>query len=111
MSVRQREAYTRIMHSPRHLHSALIGAAAVLVVGSTFVPGHEQNGPIYNTVASVVTAKPATRAEPAGTDAVASKVASALKSLSSVVTRLSHPKALDDAFGAYFAYRAEHPTD
>src|ERR1041385_6735537 len=98
------------MLSPRHLTNALISIAAVLIVAANYVPGHEQNGPVFNAVASAVTAKPARAAEPA-TDGVASKVASALQSFSSVVGRLSHPKALDDAFGAYFAYRAEHPND
>src|SRR4051812_48611101 len=99
------------MLSPRHLPNALISCAAVLIVAANFIPGHEQNGPVFNTVASVVTANPATSVEPVKTDGVASKVSSALQSFSSVVGRLSHPKALDDAFGAYFAYRAEHPSD
>jgi hypothetical protein len=95
------------------MQSVLIGAAAVLVVGAQFVPGHEQSGPVFNAVQAVVapadSTAPATAATPAS--GVTAKVASALKAMGSAVKQLSHPKALDDAFGAYFAYRTQHPDD
>jgi len=91
------------------MQSVLIGAAAVLVVGAQFVPGHEQSGPVLNAVQSVVL--PATSTESQPSSDVASKVASAVQAMGSAVKKLSHPKALDDAFGAYFAYRTQHPND
>src|SRR3954462_10569893 len=98
------------MRPPRYMQSVLLGAAAVLVVGAQLVPGHEQSGPVLNAVQSVVL--PATSTEPSQpTSDVASKVASAVQAMGSAVQKLSHPKALDDAFSASFAYRTQHPND
>jgi hypothetical protein len=42
---------------------------------------------------------------------VASATKSALDALSSTVTNLSAPQALEDAFHSYYAYKTEHPED
>jgi hypothetical protein len=45
----------------------------------------------------------------AATAAAAAPVRNALATLGAAVTHVSHPRALEDAFRSYFAYRAAHP--
>jgi hypothetical protein len=95
------------------MQNVLIGTAAALIVGVQFVPGHQQSGPVLSAVQSVVLPSASAATAPSSTPAsgVATKVASAVQTLGSAVKELSNPKALDDAFGAYFAYRTQHPDD
>src|SRR3954469_1873627 len=96
------------MGSPRYASSMLIGAAAVLLFGSQLIPGGQQSGPVLTAAVAFVAPKPA---QPAVGVGLASKVASAVATLGASVRQLSHPKALDNAFRAYYAYKTEHPTD
>ena len=56
------------------------------------------------------TAKPAAT-EPERTTTASSSVLSTLDAFRAVVRPLSHPRALEDAFTSYFAYKASHPND
>ena len=94
----------------RLLTNVLIGSAAVLAVGAHWMPGSDQPGPVLTKAVAFVS--PKTASSPAmATSAVSAKVAEAIGALSSAVRPLSNPGALDDAFRAYYAYKAEHPGD
>lgn len=101
------------MHYPKHMQNVLIGAAAALVAGAHFVPGHDQPGPVLTAATAFVTGKPASTgadaANPAGI--VASATNSALSALAPAVVKLSRPQALEDAFHSYFAYKTQHPAE
>src|SRR5438132_1003396 len=84
----------------------LAAASAALYLGAKAVPGSDQNGPVLRA-ATVFVMPSADR--PSGSSGVAEKVSSALNALASSVHRLSHPRALQDAFNSYFAFRAAHP--
>ncbi len=90
--------------------NVLIGSAAVLAVGARFLQGTDQSGPVLTKAVAFVSAKPAASPEVA-TSTVSSRIAEALKSIGSAVRPLSHPAALEDAFRAYFVYRAAHSAD
>lgn len=96
----------------RHLTSnVLMGATAVL-----FGTAHIAAG---NRIASaVVAAAPLAPAESGASDSVASatgmlstRAKAALAALSSSVSRMSDPRALEDAFHSYFAFKSAHPDD
>jgi len=101
------------MRFPKYLSNVLIGTTAVVLVGSHFVPGANQPGPVMKAATSLVTGK-----QPADTDAVAEgssavslMTQTALAAFTGSVRKLSHPQALEDAFKSYFAYKAAHPED
>src|SRR5438132_5492699 len=84
----------------------LAAASAALYLGAKAVPGSDQNGPVL--VAGTIFVMPSAD-RPSASSGVAKKVSSALNALASSVLRLSHPRALHDAFNSYFAFRAAHP--
>jgi hypothetical protein len=104
------------MRYPKYMQNVLIGATAVTLVGSHFVPGANKPGPVMTAATAIATGKPATTT--ATTVAVAPEkggvgelTSNALSALSGSVRKLSHPRALQDAFNAYFAYKTAHPDD
>jgi hypothetical protein len=93
-----------------YLKNGLIGALALLCVGSRFIPGTSQNGPILS--AAVAFAAPSRPADSTGIkvlDVLSTKTTAALSALQIAVRPLSHPKALETAFHSYFAYTTSHP--
>lgn len=93
------------MRFPCRLHNALIGAAAALVVGSPMLLASAPATTTANTAdVRTATADP----NPA---AVAKLTKSALAAFDGLVRPLSHPKALEDAFKSYFAYKSAHPDE
>jgi L,D-transpeptidase catalytic domain len=107
------------MQLNRYTQNALIGAAAIVLAGSQFLPGHDTSGPVLATVSTALAATPARDTVPAGPAAAASsapsgvagRVTAALEAFSGVVRPLSHPAALQDAFRSYFAFRSAHPDE
>src|SRR4051812_28544215 len=94
------------MKLPKYLGNVLIGTTAVVFAGGAYVlPDHDKNGPVLTAAVEFV----APKAQPV-TELVA-MTNSAVRTLSSSVTRLSHPEALEDAFRSYFAYKSANPTD
>src|SRR5205823_384027 len=80
----------------------LLAATAALTVGARYVPAHQQTGPVLSKVVALVSGEPAAPAPPptAGpTDVVGGETRTALEAFSSAVHGLSHPRALEDAFG------------
>src|SRR5258708_39818418 len=90
--------------------NVLSGSAAVLAVGARFLPGTGQSGPVLTKAVAFVSAKPGASPEVA-TSTVSSRIAEALKSMGAAVRPLSLPAALEDAFRAYFVYRAARWAD
>jgi hypothetical protein len=101
------------MRYPKYMQNVLIGATSVLLVGSRFVPGAEKSGPVLTAATAMVTGKSAdsTTTTSTANSGLALLTQNAVSALSGLVRPLSHPKALDDAFGAYYAYKAAHPDD
>jgi hypothetical protein len=99
------------MRPPKYIQNVLLGATAVALVGTHFVPGTNQSGPVLTAATALVTGTTGPAATPAPTTALAANVQAALGALSGSVAQLSHPKALDDAFRSYFAFKTAHPTD
>jgi hypothetical protein len=96
----------------RYLEHGVLGAIALIFAGARMVPGTDQNGPVVTAAVEFVSPKPAS--PDSGDDRSASVVASAnraLEALRSAVRPLSHPRALDDAFRGYFAFKAAHPDE
>ena len=102
------------MPSPKSLQNVLIGATAVLFVGSHFA-GNNENGPVIaRTIAFVnggsSSAGSAVRNDSTSSAAPLSENAkAALDVFGGLVHNISNPRALEDAFRSYFAYRAAHP--
>lgn len=100
------------MRSPNRMKNVLIGAAAVIVAGARFVPGHDRQGPVLAAATSFVSAPAATSSPvPVGDPGVATETKAALGALASLVRPLSHPRALEDAFRGYFAFKTAHPDE
>lgn len=101
-------------HVP-YLQQVLLGASALLFAGSTFMPGHDEPGPVLTAAVNFVggnspAATRVARVMAPGAE-VATETNSALGALASTVGALSHPDALKDAFHSYFAYKAAHPDE
>jgi hypothetical protein len=83
-------------------------AGSVLKAAGVFAtpaPGTVSSAVMGSTVSSAV----ARVVAPAGASATAARVATAVEALSSSVRTLSHPRALEDAFASYFAFKAANP--
>lgn len=94
-----------------YVKNGLIGVLALLCVASRFVPG-AQPAALFAAPPVLMAATHTTApAEKAGNSAVAAKIDSALRALTSAVRPLSHPKALETAFRSYFAYMSDHPSE
>lgn len=90
--------------------NVLLGVTAVAFVGAPRIPAFNQNGPVLSSAITFVT-----KADSGSVGAVvmAAKPESqvALEALKSVVGPLSDPRALEEAFHGYFAYKTAHPAD
>src|SRR5215213_1741394 len=95
------------MRPSKHVGNVLIAATAVLFAGGRFVPSHDKSGPVLTKAIEIVSAKPVLAPLPT---TPAGKAKSAVSAIRTSVRKLSHPRALEDAFRSYFAYKAEHPA-
>lgn len=94
------------MNTVKYLKNVLLGATAAVFVGAPLFPEHNQNGPVLGAAVTFVTPK----ADPL-LSAPATEIRVALDAIGSLVRPLSHPRALDEAFQGYFAYKLAHPAD
>lgn len=96
------------------LQQVLLGASALVIAGSTVMPGREPR-PVVDAAVKVVGANTAHLRHAVSSrtpdEEVASETRSALDVFVSRVRPLSHPDALKDAFTSYFAYKAAHPNE
>lgn len=106
----------------------LAGATAVLYMGSKAFPATAENesGPVLRAAGVFVTPAPGTISSsvlgssvssavarvvaPKSSNAVAARTATAVEALAASVRTLSHPRALEDAFNSYFAFKAVNPS-
>lgn len=98
----------------RYLQPALLGVTALLLAGSYFSPASDGNGPVLTAAVSFVrgTAKDSDAAAvPSTTTNVAGQIRTALDAFAGTVRPLSHPRALQDAFRSYFAFKAANPNE
>lgn len=106
------------MHPRKYLQHVVIGATAVVFVGARLTSGEDVSSPIVAEAAAIanvqqstaflagaVTPKPGVADEGELTTATRT----ALAALGGAVRTLSHPSALENAFGSYFAYKAANP--
>lgn len=106
------------MRSRKYLQHVVVGAVAVLFVGARLTTGEDVSTPAVAEAASIVNVEHSTtylagavnaRSGAADEGDASSMARSALAALSGAVRTMSHPTALEDAFGSYFAYKAAHP--
>ena len=101
-------------HVP-YLQHVLLGASALLFAGSSFLPGHDEPGPVLTAAVNFVggnspAARRVARVMAPGAE-ITTATNSALEALGTAVGTLSHPDALKDAFRSYYAYKAAHPEE
>ena len=95
-----------------NLKNGLIGASALILVGSRLVPGTESKGTSLFAPAPLVAApRPASTVGDTPKDGLLAKSSAAVRAFAAAVRPLSHPKALETAFGSYFAYMTAHPGE
>lgn len=105
------------MNRRKYLQHVVIGATAVVFVGARLTSGEDVSAPIVAQAAAIADLERSTtylagaaaaKAETAeGELSVATRTA--LSALGGAVRSLSHPAALENAFGSYFAYKAANP--
>lgn len=98
------------------VQNLLIGAAALVVGGAHFIPGASKPGPVTAAVTAIAKAPAAplaptavAKVASAALDPIAASTKSAVEAFASIVPTLSAPEALQDAFGAYYAFKDKHP--
>lgn len=95
-----------------HLQYGLMGVTAALLVGARVMPGHAESGPVMAATAAYVSGETPTldvAGEVRARRAARGDAEVALEALASAVRTTSHPRALEDAFRSYYAYKAAHP--
>jgi hypothetical protein len=99
------------LRTGHYLINGLIGALALVLVGTRVIPGTNGRGPVLSGAASLL-AGPRSHAPTDGaSSALFLKASDAVRAFATAVRPLSHPKALETAFRSYFAYKAAHPDD
>jgi len=102
------------MNSANYIKNVLLGATAAVFVGAPLFPEHNQNGPLLEAAVTFVTPKTDTSLAGVGTVTATTQTTEvnvALGALGNLVRPLSHPRALEEAFHGYFAYKSAHPAD
>lgn len=93
------------------VQNSFMVVTAGLFVGSRYIPGADESGPVLRAAVSVVTARPHTVSESEPSSPVLAEATSALEALTPQVGKLSHPAALEMAFRGYFAFKAANPGE
>jgi len=98
------------MKTAAYITNVLLGATAVAFFGAPSSQRHAENGPVLSAAIAFVSPKDSAVRLAASTP-VPGPAEIALHALGGLVEPLSHPRALQDAFHGYFAYKTAHPTD
>jgi hypothetical protein len=100
---------------PIKFQNVLIGAATVLVASAGIAHASVQSAQDYSAASSFVDRNAAsgsvTDTSKARSGGFGSTVTKALNAFANVVRPLSRPRALEDAFKSYFAYKNAHPGE
>ncbi len=100
------------MDLTKYLKKGLIGASALILVGGSLIPGASHQGSaLFGPATALAATLTTSSAVAAPKDGLLAKSSAAVRAFAAAVRPLSHPKALDKAFGSYFAYMAAHPDD
>src|SRR5690349_5554923 len=101
------------MRSSRNLQNMLVGVTATLLVGAQLAPTRDLDArfAFIGGRATDSTKSVKDSATVRGLAVVAAKTKAAVAVLGSFVRPLSHPKALEDAFQSYFAFKAAHQDE
>ena len=99
------------MRPSQFFQNALLGASALLFAGSSAMPGHDETGPVLASAISFVSGSAASSDSIGEANEVMAETRGALAALKSAVRPLSHPRALEDAFTSYFAFKAAKPDE
>lgn len=97
------------MRPPKYLQNILVGASALIFAGARVAPSHEASGPVLDAAVSFVNPKPDVPSSTIPSSAALAAVTKALGAFAGGVRPLSHPRALENAFRSYFAFKATHP--
>jgi len=110
------------MRLTKNVQHGLVALTAVVVAGGQLLPGAKTPGPAATAVAEFAASVPraadsavvrvAAVARVTGVEVVVAKrsaAETAVDALAGSVRELSHPRALQDAFRSYFAFKAAHP--
>jgi hypothetical protein len=94
----------------KYLKNGLIGAFALIMAGTSFIPGADARGSaLFGPATLMAGTRPAVSRDGALTKGFLAKSSAAVRAFAAAVRPLSHPKALESAFRSYFAYQAAHP--
>lgn len=99
------------MITANHVKNVLLGATAAVFVAAPLFPENNRNGPVLDGAVTFMTGRSDTASAPEAAATPTTELETALLALSSAVRPLSHPRALEEAFQGYFAYKAAHPED
>ena len=101
------------VRAPKYVLNGLLGVSALVFGSAHFIHAPAENGPVLTAAVTFVSRSPLAEGSPArvAAEAVAAVTRSAVGAFAGVVRPLSRPEALEDAFKAYFAYKAAHPDD
>jgi hypothetical protein len=96
----------------KYLKNGLIGASALILVGGRLIPATGTDGSAgFGPAALAAATRPAKSAAETAKDGLLAKSGAAVRAFAQAVRPLSHPKALETAFGSYFAFMAAHPDE
>lgn len=96
------------MQLTTYLSNGLMGAVAALFVGAPMIPGSSHPAEPASAKA-VAVASAASATDKRAPEMVTGKINEALRAFSNAVRPLSHPKALETAFSAYYAFKSANP--
>ena len=103
------------MNRRSHLHSALIGLCALLVIGAQLAPRHDNSGLLFSAPLAPRASERSALSDSAtakrGRSAITALTRRAIDALSDAVGPLSTSDALTDAVRSYFAFQAAHPDE
>jgi hypothetical protein len=94
-----------------NVKNVLIGATAAAFVAAPKSPAHNQNGPVLNAAITFVTKHDSSAIGSTLMSSARPESEVALEALKNVVGPLSHPRALEEAFHGYFAFKTAHPEE
>lgn len=94
-----------------NIKNVLLGVTAAAFVGAPRIEQFNRNGPVLSAAITFVTKQDSGAIRADTFSAIKPESQVALEKLKSVVGPLSHPRALEEAFHGYFAYKTAHPAD
>jgi len=94
----------------KFLQKGIVGLTALVLTGTALVPSHAASSVTTRALTRIATADTSPVADPAPAAApLATVTRHAVDALAAIVRPLSHPRALEDAFHSYYAFKALHP--